>query len=452
MAKIVFIAHGLTSPLNTSLELSRRLEAAGHRVTYVSHADIGDSVAAAGFGFVRLNEDPAVEQPPALRLNVFGWISAMRRVRRRSIESRQIEEVITDLEPDLLLIDIEMHYSIIATASLGIPTMLVLNWFSILKSPVVPPLSSAVLPADADGIERAWRRVRRNAVGSRIRHKLSRRGLGDLLRPVSIGTNYYADLRQVARSRDYSLPDNTDRNQWLLPFTYTRLPMLCLNARELEFPNTDHPNLRYAGPMVNLLRREHRAGDDVARWEKFLSERRDSDERRPLVYCSLGSYWTDTRFIQMVLATFARRSDWDLVLGLGGQADIDTLGDLSPNVLALDWAPQLDILSEADCAINHGGIASINEAIASGVPMVVYSPSLLDQDGCAARVEYHGVGVRGDWKDRDPEQLERHIEQVLSSERIRSNVAEMKDAFARYERDGISVDIVETMLAASASG
>ena len=83
MAKIVFIAHGLTSPLNTSLELSRRLEAAGHRVTYASHADIGDSVAAAGFGFVRLNEDPAVEQPPALRFNVFGWISAMRRVRIR---------------------------------------------------------------------------------------------------------------------------------------------------------------------------------------------------------------------------------------------------------------------------------------------------------------------------------------------------------------------------------
>ncbi len=447
MARILFVAHGLTSPLNTSLELSRRLEAAGHEIIYASHADVGEAVAAAGFAFERLTEDPAVADPPRLGRNPIAWVAAMRRARTRSIASREVEQAIKEVDPDLLLIDIEMHYAVIASGGLGIPTMLVLNFFSLFKSDDLPPLSSPALPGDTEGIRRAWRRVRLNAIGARIKHKLSRRGVGDILRPVSLGTNYYADLRRVAQVRGYSLARNTDRNQWLRPFTYTRLPVLCFNARELEFPHNEHPSLRYAGPMVNRNRSEHRAGDDAARWERFRATRDSDPNKRPLVYCSLGSYWSDPGFLQMVLATFEQRQDWDLILGLGGQIAIDTIGNVPPNVLALSWAPQLEVLAEADCAINHGGIASINESIVSGVPMVVYSPSLLDQDGCAARVEYHGVGVRGDWADQDPRQLEQHIEQVLTDQQLRLNVAKMAEVFRSYETNRVAVALVEETLA-----
>jgi UDP:flavonoid glycosyltransferase YjiC (YdhE family) len=448
LANIAFIAHGLTSPLNAGLELSRRLRDGGHRVTFLSHADIGEVVRAHGFAFVRLNEPAAMWPPGSGRIGpgAIAQIPVWRRMRKESIETDQIERAVAAIDPDLLLIDIEMHYPVIATASLGIPTMLVMNWLSIYRLPDLPPLNSKLAPGDAAEIERAWRRVRMEAIGARLRHKLSRHGVGDVLRPVSVGTRFYADLKQVARFRGYPLRATTDRKQWLRPYMYTRLPVLCLNAYELEFPHTPHRNITYAGPMVNRHRVEGRV--DAAnrqRWEEFKERRAGSS--RPLVYCSLGSYWSDLSFLRMVLATFARRPDWDLVLGLGGQVTPGEIGPITPNVLTLDYAPQLEVLAEAACAINHGGITSINECIAHEVPMIVYSPGLLDQDGCAARVAYHGLGIGADWESGDPADLERHIAQVLASSDMRDRLRAMRTAYDRYENDGVAVRAIEQHLA-----
>ena len=314
MAHVVFVAHGLTSPLNASLELSRRLAAAGHQVTYVSHADIGAEVEAGGFAFVQLTN--AQELRRTLRQAIrhpIHWAGSMRRERSRSIKSDELERAIDALAPDLLLIDIEMHYVIIATAALGVPTMLVMNWLSIFRVAGLPPLSSSLLPGDEKAIRRAWLKVRVRALGARVAHKLGRGALGDLLRPVSYGTRFYADLKQVARHRNYPLRTNTDRSQWLRPYMYTQLPVLCFNAYELEFPHRPHPNIRYVGPMVNKQRTERRVSNhDRQRWASFKQHRRGD---RPLIYCSLGSYWSDRDFLQMVLRVFSDRPEWDLVLG-----------------------------------------------------------------------------------------------------------------------------------------
>ena len=442
----MFVAHGLTSPLNASLELSRRLAAAGHQVTYVSHADIGAEVEAGGFAFVQLTN--AQELRRTLRQAIrhpIHWAGSMRRERSRSIKSDELERAIDALAPDLLLIDIEMHYAIIATAALGVPTMLVMNWLSIFRVAGLPPLSSSLLPGDEKAVRRAWLEVRVRALGARVAHKLGRGALGDLLRPVSYGTRFYADLKQVARHRNYPLRTNTDRSQWLRPYMYTQLPVLCFNAYELEFPHRPHPNIRYVGPMVNKQRTERRVSNhDRQRWASFKQHRRGD---RPLIYCSLGSYWSDRDFLQMVLRVFSDRPEWDLVLGLGEQVTAQELGEVPDNVLLLDYAPQLAVLAEADGAINHGGITSLNECISYGVPAIVYSPGLLDQEGCAARIAYHNLGVRAAWKKFDPATLERHIELILGDEEIRSNVQAMRLAYERYEREGVAVRVIEDYLA-----
>ncbi|NNL97394.1 MAG: hypothetical protein HKO63_04240 [Acidimicrobiia bacterium] len=234
---------------------------------------------------------------------------------------------------------------------------------------------------------------------------------------------------------------------------YTRLPVLCLNAYELEFPHTPHPNIRYVGPMVNRHRTEARLqSESRRRWEAYRAARLATDGGRPLVYCSLGSYWSDPDFLRMVLATFERRPDWDLVLGLGGQATVADLGSVPGNVLLLDWAPQLEVLELADCAINHGGITSINECISSGVPMVVYSPSLRDQDGCATRIEYHGLGVGTRWDTKNPERLEGHIARVLADEAMHDRVREMGRVFDAYLEDAVAVTVIEDYLHAAGGG
>ncbi len=450
MAKVAFIAHGLTSPLNASLELSRRLEQAGHEVTYFCHRNVGEEVEANGFAFVRLTDQDEVRKGISFN-NPVDWVRQMREARSRSIESTELEDAIRSLEPDLLLIDIEMHYPIIATAGLGIPTMLVVNWLSIYRIPELPPLNSDLLPHNDRAIDLAWRKVRFAAIWARLKHKLGKGAIGDLLRPVSYETRFYADLKRVARHRGYSLRDNTDRKQWLRPFMYTRLPVLCLNAIEVEFPHEPHPNIRYVGPMVNESRTEIRvSADDLRRWQEFKETR--SGKHRPLVYCSLGSYWSDRDFLRMVLEVFAKRPEWDLVLGLGGQVTAAELGAVPENVLLLGYAPQLEVLRKADCAVNHGGITSINECITYGVPMVVYSPGLLDQHGCAARIEHHNLGVRADWKSRDAAEMERHIEHVLGSRPIQTSIDQMRLEYDAYKRDNVAVQVIEQHLAGHADG
>ena len=176
---------------------------------------------------------------------------------------------------------------------------------------------------------------------------------------------------------------------------------------------------------------------------------RQDQTKRPLIYCSLGSYWSaDSAFLRRVLAVFQHRTDWDLVLGLGGKLDVEQLAPVPANALLLRWAPQLEVLKLADCAITHGGIATINECIAHGVPMVVYSTRHVDQDGCAVRVAYHGLGVRAD-KDHDgPGEIERNVERVLDDPLMRSQVAKMRQIFLDYQARDEALRVVDHALAA----
>ena len=453
MADIVFVAHGLTSPLNASLALCRRLRDAGHQITYVSHADIGHVVTTNGFSFVRLEEDSRLRDDAMAesRRNPARWLRAMRSARIRSSKHDEIERVIGGLDPDLLIIDIEMHYAIIATASLGIRTVLAMNFFSLFRRPNLPPPGSRIIPDQGTASTRAaqseWRMVRIRGIVDRVRHKIGRGGIGDLVRPIGYGTYHYADLKAVARARGYPLRDETDRGQWLRPYTYTRYLVICFNALEMELPHVPPPNIRYVGPMVDLERNEPRlTGEALARWEAVKEQRVSGRPDRPLVYCSLGSYWADLAFLRMIVDTFTRRSEWDLILGLGEQTRRADFGDLPDNVTILEWAPQLEVLALADVAISHAGVTSANECISLGVPVIACSPGLTDQDGVAARIAFHGLGIAAEWDTEDSAQLEQHIQHVLDRESYRSNARAMREVFRRYESDRVAEITIEGLL------
>ena len=172
-----------------------------------------------------------------------------------------------------------------------------------------------------------------------------------------------------------------------------------------------------------------------------------------MIYCSLGTVWSaDETFLRRVVEVFRRRQDWDLVLGLGGKLDPSRLEPVPDNVLALSWAPQMDVLEAADCAITHGGITSINECISLGVPLVVYSTKHVDQDGTAARVRYRDLGVVAD-KDTDTvDQLERNIATVLDDERLGGHVDAMRQVVESYVGERRAESLVREVLATRSSG
>ena len=254
------------------------------------------------------------------------------------------------------------------------------------------------------------------------------------------------DLRELAASRGVDFRRETGRDHWLRPLTWIRLPILCTNAQELELPHRPWPRLHYVGPMVERARPELLATGEA--WPRLLERRRSVAEPPPLVYCSLGTFWSaDSEFLRRVVAAFERRTEWQLVLGLGGRLDPAELGAVPGNVLVLDYAPQAEILAEASCAITHGGVTSLNECLSMGVPMVVYSTGHVDQNGCAERVRFHRLGLLGDRVADDSRAIEAKVERVLGDADIRANVERLRAVCESYRSEDRAVELIATALA-----
>jgi zeaxanthin glucosyltransferase len=454
--RVVLVTNGITSTLHGSLELARRLTEHGHDVVFLSHADVAETVESNGFRFVRLQADrEAFEEireglgtirhgsataklRAALRLPAAAW-----RARARTARGDELIAHVCCIDPDLLVIDIECHVAIIATARLAVPTVLTTFLFAIESRPGVPPIDSWLLP-EHPGIDEAWAAVRRQNASTRWQRRRSRLALVDRLGPVSYATMSRDALRAVARRSGFAFTESTDTGQWLRPHGYLHVPVLTTNLRELEFGEGASPQWHYVGPMVHTSRRDVRSVPDGERPWQAVIDRCCSDPGRRLVYCSLGSYWAaDIRLLGGVVEVFARHPEWELVIGLGGRGDAARLGRLPENVMALSWAPQVEILAAADAAIVHGGNASLNECVVAGVPMLVCSTGHLDQNGVAARVGYHGVGRSCDGTTVDADEIEVLLSEVLSDSGMRAQVRRLADLAAQPQRRIAAVELLE---------
>ena len=358
----------------------------------------------------------------------------------------EIERVIRRIEPDCAIVDFEMHTAILAAISLRLPFVISIVWFSIFKN-ANPPMNRAIPPSRETFSQRlririAWWKLHFGNFAVGVLTQLQRLRKWDLFPTIEYGTVSRADLKLFAKVRGLKLGSLSSRFEWSRPHVYRGFPVLSFNSEKLELPGSAHPDLHYVGPMVCVERKQGGADQDsLAAWSRFIEDR---DGERPLVYCSLGSFWAaDTVFLRKVIDVFKTRDDWDLVIGLGNKADLDQLGEIPQNVLVLRWAPQIEVLKQADCTVTHGGITTINECLYFGVPMVVYSTGFVDQDGCAIRVGYHGVGIVGEAAADGAAEIGAKIEKALSDPDIHKNVASLKSEIRKLAKSGKAVSLIE---------
>ncbi len=462
MAHIVYVTDGMTSTVNSSLELTRRLARAGHRVTYVSQADLRAVMTANAQEFRQVTSDRGFAAqldalpPPWKRGRRWGpgtllrWYIARRRLRAQSAELGSFEALLRELQPELVILDIELHAAVITAMSMGLPVVLVMVFFSVFRHADLPPMHSTLLPgtrlAERARIRWAWVATNAARLRGEWRSRLSRSGLAHYLEPVRFDARSIDDLQAVARARGIDLATEADRTHWLRPLVYTRRPVLSFNIRELEFPHTPPPNLHYVGPMVARERHEVVTDEDSLRkWEAWKARRDNAG--RILVYCSLGSYWSaDSALLKRVIAAFAREPEWELVVGLGSKLTPDDLGPTPPNVLLLRWAPQLQVLARADCCLTHGGNTTFNECATYGVPMVMYSTRHVDQNGCSARMHWHRLGVRANKDSDTPDDIRDNIRHVLTDPDIRHRVREVQERLRQVEYEDPALAAVEAAL------
>ena len=447
---IVCITSGLTGILNASFELMRRLENAGFRVTCACPQTVGEQVKMQGFGYEQLaavNYDPAPEVPEInsslrkTRRLLHKWWHRKKRqqIALDNLKMGEFSEKLKSWKPDLLILDVELHEHIMTAVAEKYPVLLLSQWFSLWRREGLPPLLQDTIPGvgeagDPDAINQAWDEIE----AARLQIFLKKQFLS--------GETDRRSILQLYAEKIGFPKKHISQNYWPGPFTYTDLPVISITAEELEFPHAPPGFLKYVGPMVFENRKDLKADEEVEqRLNQLFSERKKKNQR--LIYCSVSTFKSgDQQFLKKLITAFAERKDWLLILGLGGKIEIESLNPLPENVHAFKWIPQLKVLAKADLSINHGGIHTINECIHFKVPMLVYSGKRSDQNGCAARVHYHGLGLMAD-KDVDTSaDILSKIDLIFKSPNYQKSINEAHKVYKNYKSKNVLENVVNEFL------
>lgn len=352
-----------------------------------------------------------------------------------ALKTEEFSETIKELNPDLLILDVELHAYIICAHAKGFPLLLLSQWFSLWQRKGLPPLLHDTIPGRGESgkpeaIEAAWKKIKKERRFTFLKQKLR-----------SAGTDRRSVLKHYAA--EVGFPEEYIRdNFWPGPFTYGGLPVLNMVPRELEFPHEQRPNSYYGGPMVYADRKEAKTTEKIEQRLAVIFADKEKNNKR-LIYCSVSTFKRgDAVFLQKICEAARGQSDLIFVLGLGGKIDAKSLEPLPTNVHAFSWIPQLEVLKKADVSLNHGGIHTINECLHFEVPMLIYSGKKSDQNGCAARIHYHGLGMMAD-KDKDsPDDILRKIRRVAEDPKYKEQTVKFAAICRNYKTEKTAENII----------
>ncbi len=445
MAHVLLFTSAWEGLLNSSVLLAERLARQGHRVTFAGPPAVAPVVADARLPFVSI---------PASRVREFmerdlqrGWLQragSIQTRRREALEAMSLAEVeacVADLDPDLILVDGELHGHIVLLIDTR-HRLVTLNQFaSVWRRPGLPPPHHRVTPGvgwkgSPLGLRLLWLNLRlrklRTEWAQRVRY---------------LGCDRVSLLRELARRRGLALRQWAEPRDWLIPFTYPRLPALSLHALEFEFPHEPREGVHYVGPLVPRERPDSRVSASTqARLAELFRKRAELGGTMKLIYAGFGSVFSVRGdLVRRLVDAVASQEHWHLVMSSAGSGgDLPT--QLPPNVHVYDWVPQLTVLQHADVAVTHGGIHTIDECVVHAVPMLIYCGRETDMAGNTERVVYHGLGVSGDPLRDDPGEIRGHIAGLLTSSQIANNLEAMRAHYRAYEADRVAETVVQSLM------
>jgi zeaxanthin glucosyltransferase len=425
---IVVAIHHEEGHCNASFGLARRLRDRGHRVIYLGLMDARKLVIDQGFEFVPFAEDILPEG--AVRESADPSLFARF---LEALSNGHLDQRLLSCQPDLLLCDTCVWYVAVRALYLGIRTINIAVTLASYPNPHVPPFVSTRIPRASwwgrMQVRADWLRLRCQVVFTK---RLASILLGRYRSPSRMHHLTGEFLKLATRS---GITCKENRTYWFSEMGPRMiLPEIVLPPRSFDFPYPPGMRRRYLGDFVDLGRQE-----DATLLEQLNPE-------KPLVYGSLGSvpgyYPHSGRFFRTVVAASRQTKDWQWVLSVGTQAEVDRLRDASPNLVVVKWAPQLSMLRRAAVMVTHGGINSIMECIHFAVPMVIV-PGLRDQPGNMARAVHHGIAVTATMKDITAGQLVKMIENAMHNVDLRRALLRMKDRIAAETGMEAAVELIE---------
>lgn len=143
---------------------------------------------------------------------------------------------------------------------------------------------------------------------------------------------------------------------------------------------------------------------------------------RPLIFASLGTL--AGRRKRLLHAICEAATDLPVTLALahaGALTDAEAAAlPGRPHVRAL-W-PQQAMLARASVCVTHGGLNTVLDCAAAGVPMLAL-PLAFEQPGIAARIEARGLGLRLNARRPDPQAIRDALRDLLSQPHWRDSLS-----------------------------
>ena len=434
---------GLTGLLNTSIALGSSLRDAGHTVIYASPTDHSQQIVDSGFQFERLA--PCVFQPWRNRnLNWSRRLGQRAAVLRECVTAFGIADFVQtldELKPDLVLIDIELHPHIFSAVGAGFPVALMSQFVTPFRDRAVPPFSWGIIPGagwfgSANGIRLAWQMT---GLAATLRRLIGLVHLG--------GIDQRAVLGALAKSSGFKFRPVPRSQQVLLPYDVSGFPIISLPPPSFDFPHVPPANVRHVGAMVHRNRQETALNAADQAILNSVLERRQAGESQ-LVFASCSTFATvRPDYIRRIIEAVASRPDTDLILTLGGNVSREDLPPLPRGVHVFErLANPIAVLEHADCAVLTAGINMITECLATETPMLLYSMGHIDQNGNAARVLFHQIGLTGSIHRDDPSEMRQKIDTLLETPSFKNNVSEMLAKIVAQHDERAPARVIEEII------
>jgi zeaxanthin glucosyltransferase len=447
MATIVFCVHPIAGSVNASLKIAKNLQEQGHHIYYIGLKECEKFVHPNGFEFISCFETwftkvgIETEGKPFIELSFAEKINAAKKFTRKMqnfihalMSGADVEffAAMDTLKPDLIIV-VATHYDSFIWALLahkaGIKTIYLHDTLCNSKSSGCPPIISYIIPEDSlfGQIKKylAWQKF----FYSERLWKWFYACFG-----VDIIDSHYK-VKELAAHYDYSVELIETATDMLAP--KLKLPELVLCPKTFEFPNIKQVERYYTSASIDLNRSQVNFP-----WEKL--------KEQPFVYCALGSLEHINKqdylqFYQTVIDVAKLYNQWIWVIVIGQQLTMEDFQEIPENVILVNKAPQLELLKRASLMINHGGTNTIKECILYGVPMLVF-PLAFDQAGNTARVVYHGLGLKGNFKTLTVMKLQKMITQISNNSYYRIQMTLMQQKFIEAETAQPELNIIDAIL------
>ena len=382
------------------LTLARRLVARGHRVRMLAPAVLREKIEAAEVAFEPYRQTPEHDESVPERSLVRDFearskaaeIAASRDNLVAAMARPVAADVLATLErrpADLVAFDFLLSGGLFAAEKAGVPAAMLIHTVYPFPAPGLPPFGMGWTPMGGP-----LGKVR-EAVGRLIYNRVYERPLLPRFNEVRVALGL-----QPMRAFDEYV-GRVDR-------------ALVLTSPAFDFPARLPANVVYVGPQLD-------PPAPTAAWESPWP----AGDDRPLVVVGLSTtHQAHEPLLERIvaaLATFPVRA----LITTGGA----TLRPTPPaNVHVARFVPHSQVLPEAAAVVTHAGLGTVHAALAHGRPLVCL-PIGRDQPDNAARVEWHGAGIRLSPKSA-PGVIRAAVESVLGDPAFSASARRLAAAFA----------------------